>query len=33
VTLTLRDVFEPGTYRLVATGNDWRQARVTFRVR
>jgi hypothetical protein len=33
VTLTLRNVFEPGNYRLIATGNDWRQARATFRVR
>ncbi len=33
VTLTLKNVFEPGTYLARATGRAWRAARVKFRVR
>ena len=33
VTLTLRNVFEPGRFVARATGAEWRSARATFRVR
>jgi hypothetical protein len=33
VTLTLKNVFEPGRFRATATGSKWRTARTTFRVR